>query len=60
MSLIYSDGDLLSTLDNINDILNNLENVKPYFLKDWGHATYLWGIDKSPLIDHYDEIFLDD
>ena len=57
VSLVYSDGDRISTMDNINDILTNLDNVKPYYLKNWGHATYLWGINKEILYKYFDEIF---
>lgn len=51
--------DALCTMENINNILTNISNIKSYFLKDWGHGTYFFGKQKQILFDYFDEIFLD-
>ena len=51
--------DALCTLGNINNILTKLPNIKAYFLANWGHGTYLFGLQKDKMFEYFDEIFSD-
>lgn len=59
ISILYGDKDNLSSVENIENILYVGGDINSYFLKDWGHATYLWGKDKSKMFNIFDDILLE-
>jgi pimeloyl-ACP methyl ester carboxylesterase len=53
----YGGNDQLCSLKNMSFIIENVKNIKTYFMDEWGHVEYLWASDKSIMYKGFDEIF---